>query len=245
MMRVGASTPPRRHAIGYNVRVAAKIQVYLEVADKRTFAGAIDWPGWARSGRTADEALATLAAYRDRYAAALHAAHLRPPAGDAELIVSDRLHGGSGTEYGVASVAPPADEEPLNPDDLERHVRFLDAAWGAFDRAVAGAKGVELATGPRGGGRDLAKMAAHLIDAEQAYIGQLGARAPKLPAAPLEALGPLHEAAREALNAKVRGDLPSVGARGGKRWTARYFVRRAAWHALDHAWEIEDRSGQG
>jgi hypothetical protein len=27
-----------------------------------------------------------------------------------------------------------------------------------------------------------------------------------------------------------------------KLWSPRYFVRRSAWHALDHAWEIEDRS---
>ena len=27
-----------------------------------------------------------------------------------------------------------------------------------------------------------------------------------------------------------------------RRWTARYAARRIAWHALDHAWEIEDRS---
>ena len=25
-------------------------------------------------------------------------------------------------------------------------------------------------------------------------------------------------------------------------WGQRYAVRRSAWHALDHAWEIEDRS---
>jgi hypothetical protein len=25
------------------------------------------------------------------------------------------------------------------------------------------------------------------------------------------------------------------------RWPPRYVVRRAAWHVLDHAWEIEDR----
>jgi hypothetical protein len=25
-------------------------------------------------------------------------------------------------------------------------------------------------------------------------------------------------------------------------WTARYFLRRAAWHVLDHVWEIEDKS---
>jgi hypothetical protein len=25
-------------------------------------------------------------------------------------------------------------------------------------------------------------------------------------------------------------------------WSPRYAVRRTAWHPLDHAWEIEDRS---
>ena len=25
-------------------------------------------------------------------------------------------------------------------------------------------------------------------------------------------------------------------------WTARYAVRRMAWHVLDHVWEIEDKS---
>ena len=28
----------------------------------------------------------------------------------------------------------------------------------------------------------------------------------------------------------------------GRRWTARYAAHRVAWHALDHAWEIEDRT---
>ena len=27
-----------------------------------------------------------------------------------------------------------------------------------------------------------------------------------------------------------------------RRWTPRYAARRMAWHALDHAWEIEDRT---
>ena len=31
----------------------------------------------------------------------------------------------------------------------------------------------------------------------------------------------------------------------GKRWPLRYAARRIAWHALDHAWEIEDRSDPG
>jgi hypothetical protein len=28
----------------------------------------------------------------------------------------------------------------------------------------------------------------------------------------------------------------------GRRWTLPYAARRIAWHALDHAWEIEDRT---
>jgi hypothetical protein len=36
---------------------------------------------------------------------------------------------------------------------------------------------------------------------------------------------------------------PSDGEPISKRWTARFAARRIAWHALDHAWEIEDRSG--
>ena len=28
----------------------------------------------------------------------------------------------------------------------------------------------------------------------------------------------------------------------GRKWTTRYAAHRIAWHALDHAWEIEDRT---
>jgi hypothetical protein len=39
----------------------------------------------------------------------------------------------------------------------------------------------------------------------------------------------------------VRGDIPLTGPRGGALWAPRYFVRRVAWHTVDHLWEIEDR----
>jgi hypothetical protein len=45
----------------------------------------------------------------------------------------------------------------------------------------------------------------------------------------------------QAFERAVTDGIPA-GPRGGKRWSAPYFVRRAAWHVLDHAWEIEDRS---
>jgi hypothetical protein len=222
--------------------MAARIEIYLETAPKRTFAGAVEWPGWARSGRNEDEAIANLKAYRDRYADVLRRGHLRPPPTEAEYRVAERITGGAGTEYGVAGASPSADEEPLDGGDVDRLVRLLEAAWAAFDRAAEAARGVELAKGPRGGGRDRAKIAAHIVESEQAYIGALGGKAPTAASDPFEALEGVHRAALEALRAKTRGELPEVGARGGKRWSARYFVRRATWHVLDHAWEIEDRS---
>jgi hypothetical protein len=45
----------------------------------------------------------------------------------------------------------------------------------------------------------------------------------------------------DALEASARGEIPARGPRGGRRWSPRYFVRRATWHILDHVWEIEDR----
>ena len=30
----------------------------------------------------------------------------------------------------------------------------------------------------------------------------------------------------------------------GARWPVRHGIRRSAWHVLDHAFEIEDRSGR-
>ncbi len=42
---------------------AKKIKIYLEIGQKRTFAGAIDWPGWCRSGKDEELALQALLDY--------------------------------------------------------------------------------------------------------------------------------------------------------------------------------------
>jgi hypothetical protein len=49
------------------------------------------------------------------------------------------------------------------------------------------------------------------------------------------------QATRKAILDAIR---TSAGApqTGEKRWPPRYVARRMAWHLLDHAWEIEDRS---
>ena len=42
------------------------IDAYLEIGPKRTFAGALDWPGWCRHGRNEEEALAAVFEYGPR-----------------------------------------------------------------------------------------------------------------------------------------------------------------------------------
>jgi hypothetical protein len=68
------------------------MDVYLEVGKKRTFACAVEWPGWARGGRSEAEALEQLLVYGDRYRAALGelAAGLIVPAKRTALAVVER-----------------------------------------------------------------------------------------------------------------------------------------------------------
>lgn len=233
-----------RARIGYYGVVSDRIAVYLETTAKRTFASAIDWPGWSRSGKTAELALQALAAAGPRYVRALGplARTVTPPTDGSEFDIRERVPGGSGTEFGVPSTSPSGDDRPLKPAELERLTGILEAAWAAFDLARVAAKGKRLSTGPRGGGRDLAKMAAHVREADWSYLSEIaGQYKPPNGATDAEIEAAIRaEAIRELAN-RAKG----VPARESKRirpwWTPRYYVRRAAWHALDHAWELEDR----
>lgn len=222
--------------------MTAPVAVYLEIGPKRTFAGAIDWPGWCRSARGEEEAFGNLLACQGRYAAVVARAGLPFIGSTADFDISERLKGGSGTDFGAPSVAPAADARPLDPAELDRQSRLLVACWECFDAVVAHARaaGAELRKGPRGGGRDLPKIEAHVLEAEEAYLTQLGGRPPR-PADQAE----VRVDALAAHAARARGTPVANPSRVQRPWSPRYFVRRAAWHVLDHAWEIEDRSTPG
>jgi hypothetical protein len=230
----------------------ATCDVYLEIGQKRVFAGALAWPGWARSARDEATALQALFGYAPRYAAVLaHTALLfREPENVSALNVVERLPGGAGTDFGAPGAVPAADiaaDDTMTEAELARLEIVLVACWAAFDRAVtaASAPGRELRVGPRGGGRDVLKMVHHVREAEEAYLARLGGKAPAAPAGasdPDPHTDPLRRAILETLARAGAGEVPTQGPRGGARWGAHYFVRRAAWHALDHAWELEDRT---
>ena len=224
--------------------MTGRIPVYLEVTRKRTFAGAIDWPGWCRSGKTPDDALEALVTYADRYANVIAGSRLRfeRPSGVEDLDVVERLTGNATTEFGAPGIAPDADDRRVDAKELKRQTAILEATWDAFDAAwdkAAKAK-VELRKGPRGGGRDLPKMQDHILGADEGYLAMLGSRPPDADGA--GHMAAIRETALAALVARASGK-PVADPRQTKRpWSPRFYVRRSAWHALDHAWEIEDRS---
>jgi hypothetical protein len=219
------------------------VDAVLEVAAKRSFASALAWPGWSRGGRSPDDAIAALVAYGPRYAAVAERAGVDfdVPASVDEIAVTERLRGGSSTEFGLPSTPARAEEEPIA-GDLDRLVALLSAAWDTFDEAMAEAGGRRLSTGPRGGGRDLARMVDHVRDAEVSYLSKLGSRAPATSDRPAaERLSALRAAFVAALTAIANGQPVPTPSRTQKLWSPRYAVRRTAWHVLDHAWELQDR----
>jgi hypothetical protein len=217
----------------------AAIPAYVEVGAKRAFAGAIEWPGWCRSGRDEAAALGALAAYTPRYARALRGSRLGFGSSDVTFRVVERLKGGSSTDFGVPGEALAADAAPVDELELRRFGTLLRACWRTFDGAVETGTGRRLATGPRGGGRSLDKIVGHVAEADLAYLGALGWKPGE--GGERDDLDRVRRAIVDGLTASARGEIPARGPRGGVRWTARYFVRRSAWHVLDHAWEIVDR----
>ena len=222
--------------------MAGSVPVYLEVGQKKVFACALDWPGWARPGRTEEESLEALAEYGPRYAAIAMAARVRLPAyataGRFEVI--ERLKGDATTDFGAPGVVPEFDLEPPTTANWKRQLALLEGCWSVFDTVVAGAP-PRLKKGPRGGGRDRDQIAEHVLAAEAAYARKLGLKPPARKVTDRRAIEANRRDLLERLE-DVRKTGPVTGPRGGKGWPAPYCVRRVAWHVTDHAWEIEDKT---
>jgi hypothetical protein len=225
--------------------MTTSVDVYLEEGAKRTFAGALDWPGWCRSGRNEAEAAAALLAYGPRYASILASSGLGfvAPTRLEQLVVVERLPGTASTDFGVPGLAPTVDQDrSCDLATVQRFEKILRAGWQAFDAVVESAQGKTLSTGPRGGGRTLEAIVRHVAEADASYLGAVGWKGFKA-ADPFESLSTTREAILTALKASAAGEIPPKGPRGGVRWTARYFVRRVAWHVMAHVWEIDRRAG--
>lgn len=210
--------------------MATKTHVFLETGTKRVFASAADWPGWCRSGKNEHGALENLAAYAPRYARATKLAKIELPENATHFDVVERLKGTATTDFGAPGAAAKSEKDRLTPKETERMCALIEACWKYLDQVRANAP-EELRKGPRGGGRDRDKMFAHVLESEWGYSRHIGLR-PKLP---VPSDPTMVSAFRKVL-------LESFANPNRKeKWPVVYIVRRTAWHALDHAWEIEDR----
>lgn len=219
------------------------INVALETGQKRIFAAAVDWPGWCRSARDTVAALQALLEYGPRYARVLQTAGIpfEAPTDATVFAVVEQLPGNATTDFGAPDAALATDALPVDDAERMRLKAILQAGWLAFDTAVDAADGRELRKGPRGGGRDLDRIVRHVLEADLTYLPRLNRRFKPAGDDPQAQIVETRQAILEALDTAVVDGMPESGPRGGKLWTPRYFVRRVAYHTLDHAWEIEDR----
>jgi hypothetical protein len=210
--------------------------VYIEQGGKRSFACAYEWPGWCRSGKDEATAVAALREYAPRYAAVLKKARIPVPDDLASLRVVERIGGSATTDFGVPGEVARRDTNAVSAEEAKRLGALVNASWATFDAVVRTAP-AELRKGPRGGGRDRDKMARHVLDAEGAYVRKLGLRVNPPALGDRDGIAAFRKAIIAVL-AKTSNGKPLVE----KGWPQRYAARRIAWHALDHAWEMQDRS---
>lgn len=215
-----------------------RIEVCLEIGKKKAFASALAWPGLCRSGKDEDGALEALVTYGERYRPVPERAGLRfsVPALD-DLVVVERCPGSATTDFGAPGAIATAERAPLSAAAARRQAAVVEACWGVLDDVTSGAP-ASLRTGRRGGGRRRDAIVAHVIEAERAYARKLG-----LHPAPADVTdrASTNKLRSELVGALSRASRAETGGDDG-RWPAAYGARRIAWHALDHAWEIEDRS---
>ena len=217
------------------------IDVYLEIGSKKTFACAVNWRGWCRSGTNEAAALQALLDSAPAYAMVLRSARLGfdPPTALRQLRVIERLSGNATTDFGAPGVIPSADREPADEAAYAPARRLIRTGWRALDAGRRRAAGKALRKAREAAGVS-SRRSCDTWSKRTAGISthSAGRSAPGRDRGPAE---DLRHAILEGLRAAGRGEIAPKGPRGGTRWPVRYFARRVAWHTIAHAWEIERR----
>ena len=216
-----------------------ELRVLLEIGPKgkRVVASAMDWPGLERWGRTEDEAVEKLLSYRPRYAPVAKRLGLGADfERDLRPHVLERTPGNTSTDWwGIAHVPSAVEAEPLADDELERRIGIMRAAWAFFDDA-ADASDAPLATGPRGGGRERDQIVRHVYASERHnFWRKVAIREPDEVRLTPQQLADFRDRFVAAIHEYHADGRPA------RTWPLRFLIRRTAQHAMDHAWEIEDR----
>ncbi|HEY2915693.1 MAG TPA: hypothetical protein VGI98_00625 [Candidatus Limnocylindrales bacterium] len=210
--------------------------------NRKSVAFSLEWAGWERGGKTAEQALETLEAYRGRYRPIAELAGMTTAfdaAGKLD-VVEDRVGTGSVDFWGISFSPSSTEAGPMSEAELDRGITLLRATWTFFD-AVAARVSEEMRKGPRGGGRDRHRIWRHTIRTEsEDFAKQVGIRIPEEGALTPEGLERHRHDYVQAMRAYNAGE--------GKRmrsWSLPFLIRHSAFHVLDHAWEMEDKDLTG
>jgi len=206
--------------------------------EKRAVAYALDWPGWSRGAKTPAAAVETLEAYRERYRSVACLAGLESQfdaAGKLD-IVEDHVGNTSTDFWGISWIPSSFEHGPMATEVLERRLDLLAGAWRFFDQ-VAARVSPEMRRGARGGGRTRDEFVTHVFGNERVQFS----RKVGVPTPPGVMLTPDGlRAHREQFLAGLR-EYNAADRKVGRTWTLQYLLRHAAYHVLDHAWEMQDK----
>lgn len=215
-----------------------KMPVILEIGPKAKKYAAVarDWPGLERNGKSEDEAVTKMESYVQRYARVAKRAGLAVElAGYRGSDVVERYTGSGSTDFwGISFVPAETDQEPMTDEELERQIALLQACWEEFDDIASGVS-AELKKGPRGGGRDRDRIVTHVLATERDWAGKLGVETPPDVMLAADELKTYREDFRTAIR-----DFHKEG-KLARKWPLHFLIRHAAYHVMDHAWEMEDK----
>lgn len=219
--------------------MAKSLAVLVEMGPKgkRHVAFARDWPGFERGGKSVDLALETLKAYVPRYAkVAKRAGYGEEFAGQRRMRVVEQFEGVGSTDFwGVSFAIAASDRAQLGAESLDRQLKLMKAAWAEFD-AIGKRVSVEMQKGPKGGGRDREAIRRHVLVNEEEWAKvKLGIDVPARSILTPEGL----RRHRSAYCSEIR--RRHAASELARTWPLPYLIRHTAYHALDHAWEMEDK----
>jgi hypothetical protein len=201
----------------------------------------MDWPGLERWGRDEQEAIDKVLAYRPRYAPVAEAVGLGAEfERSVDPDVVERTPGNTSTDWwGIAHVPSVIEADELDDEELERRIGLMEATWAFFD-ATAASTDTALTKGPRGGGRERDQIVRHIYASERHnFWRKVGIREADEVRLTPEELAFHRERFLDAIREYHAAKRPA------RSWPLRFLIRRTAQHAMDHAWEIEDRTPEG
>jgi hypothetical protein len=220
------------------------MRLVLEVGSKgkKIVAVAPDWPGLERGAKTADAAIERLVAYMPRYARVAQLARLQrdfAAAANTSIDVVEQYRGTGSTDFwGISFAFSDIDRQAMSNHEFARELGLMQAAWAFFDE-VRSRVSAEMQQGPRGGGRPRDRIVGHVVHTEQEWAKKLGVVHASWRQADEEGLVAHRDASCTAIRSfHEQGKM-------ARTWPLRFLIRHTAYHALDHAWEMEDKDLTG